>query len=161
MCDHESGNCTKFCFQSIDSLDYDCLISLVQCTCSLVENEHLWLLDESSSECNSLLLASRKLTSSGADILINLLRVLGNEIPSIHSSERLFNFLIRSLRFTHKDVLLDGHVEHDRLLTNIPNLLPVAAQVNFFQILTVNVDISLLRVIKTLNKLNCRTFSRA
>ena len=59
------------------------LVDLVEGACGLVKNEHVGLLEEGTSKSDSLLLASRELSTTSTDIGIDAIRVLVDKAPGI------------------------------------------------------------------------------
>lgn len=82
----------------MDSVLYLGFVFLVKGTSCLVEDQNLWLLDDGTSKCDSLLLASRKLATALTNIGIDSLRIALNKVPRVGHLEGVLNLVIGSLR---------------------------------------------------------------
>jgi len=77
-----------------------------------------------------LLLTAGKLASSAADVSVNAIRVFTHETPRVGLAQGIFDLSVSSIRLAHQDVVLDGGVEKDGLLTDVSNLLSVVTEVD-------------------------------
>ena len=85
VCYNDSGDGTEATSDMVDgSLDFS-LVFLIQGTRRLIKQEDLWLLHKSSSNCDSLLLTSRKLPAGVSDIGVDTFsaQFLIDKVPGI------------------------------------------------------------------------------
>ena len=70
-----NDNCSdftaKFGLHLVNSFLHFCLIGFIKGTRCFIENEHLWLLDESASKSKALLLATRELATTCSNVLVD------------------------------------------------------------------------------------------
>ena len=84
------------------------LVSLIEGTCSLIKEKDLWLLDERSSDSDSLLLAARELIACITYISINsTLSKVVYKVPGIGRLESLYDLLTGCIGFSIEEVFLD------------------------------------------------------
>ena len=138
----------------VNSLLYFGLVTLVESAGRFVENQDARLLDKGTGQGNSLLLAARELSTAGADVLVDFIRVLAHEVPGVSFPESLLDLSVRCVRLAHKDVLLDRGIEEDWLLADVTDLLAVVAEVDVFQVHSVDEDLAGAGVVETLNELH-------
>ena len=86
------------------------------------------MLDDGTGQRDSLLLASRELSTPSANVGVNALRVALDKVPSVGHPQSLFNLCIRGTWAPEQNILLDRAVEQDRLLADVANLLAELTQ---------------------------------
>ena len=130
MSNHNGRDRAQLLLHLIDGLLDLGLIDLVEGAGGLIEDQDAWLLEEGTSEGNSLLLTTGELATAGSNVGVDALWVLADEAPCVCLLKGLFNFFIGSVWLAHEQVLLDRRVEKYWLLADVTNLLSVEAQVD-------------------------------
>ena len=107
MSNHDRCDLAELLFHSFNCfLDFS-LIDLIQCTCSLVKDQQFWLFDESPSQCDPLLLASRQLVTASTHIRLNALWLILDELPCVCLFECVNDLIVCGIGLAHEYVLLN------------------------------------------------------
>lgn len=91
------------------------------------------------------------MTTANTNICIDSILVLVYKVPGVSLLKGFLNFGICRIGLAHEQVLLDGRVKEHRLLTDIANLLAVVAKVDALQVLSIDENFSVVRVVESLN----------
>ena len=129
---------------------------VVQGRSSFVQKENLWLLDKSASNCNSLLLTTRKLSTTLTNRSIKPFRELHDEIVGIGLASSFLDFFTSCVRSTIGNVLGNGLVEKGWFLTDVSNLITVPRNVQRTHINAHEFNAAFGDVIKTFNQADGR-----
>jgi len=108
-----------------------------------------------------LLLATRELAASSADVGVDAVGILADKLPSISEFKSIHDLIIRSVWLAEKHVFLDGAIEKAWFLTNIADLLPVVSQLQLVQWLAIHKYSSRIGLVEALDKLHDCALSRA
>ena len=130
MCNNKRGHSSiSLLFQLVNGSLYLSFVLFVESAGCLVENKHAWLLYNRTSEGKPLFLTTGELTTTGSDLRVDSVWVLGHESPSVSFLECCLNFCISGVWFAHEDVLFNSRVEENRLLAYVANLLTIVAEI--------------------------------
>ena len=110
------------------------------------------MFDEGTSQCDSLFLTTRKLSSGSTHVSVDRVRQSLDDLGRVGLSKSSEYLLIRGVWVAVEDVLLDTLVEEDWLLSNISDLLSETFEVNASQVLGSNHHIALCRVVVALQQ---------
>ena len=151
MGDHDCGDTSELVLHIFDRLLHLCLILFIESTRCFVENENLGLLDEGTSQGNSLLLTSGELSTARATERINIFLFCVDKFVRVGTPQCCVDFGVCRIRFAKLDVLLDCRVEEDGLLANVADLITQLLQLNRLQGDSIKRDVSILYVLVTLH----------
>lgn len=122
-----------------------------------IEDQQLRLLDESSSNRHSLLLAARQLGASKAYLIVQLTGKLPHQLFEVGLTENIPNLLICCVLFPHSDVLSNASVEEHGLLSDDANSFSELLLIDFEDRPSAEEHLALRRGIEFHQKLrNCR-----
>lgn len=71
-----------------------------------------------------------------------------DELKGVCSFSHLMDLWVTGVKLAVEDVILDGCIEQQRLLHDIPNLLPKACHIIIVEIDAINQDFSFIDVVK-------------
>lgn len=155
MGNHESGDFTaKLLLHLVDRLLNESFVALVESTSGLVKDQHAGFLDKGAGKSDSLLLSTRKLTTTSTNASVEGVLVFAHESPGFGGLKGFGNFFISSIGLSHEEVLLDARVEKNWLLTDVTDLSSVVSQVERLHVEAVDEDLSLTWVVESLKELN-------
>ena len=161
MSDDNRRDWSKLLLHLIYSFLHCSFINFVKSTCRFIKNKQFWLFNENTSKRNSLLLAARKLTTSSANICVNLVRVILDKLPCVGLLQCVNDLFISCIWFAHENILLDCRVKKDRLLLYISNLSSQFSQFYIFNLLIINVYFTSSCIVESLNQLDNCALSRS
>ena len=141
--------------ERVNSLLYQLLALVVECRCRFVQQKHLWVAQQSSSDGDSLFLAAAHLRTARTAVRVQLVRERHDELQHVRSLQCASNLVVcgsRTVRNPIHKIGPDGCRKHNWFLPHVPKETPQAPSRHRLDVDSVDCDRSAYRIIEPLDE---------